>query len=219
MPVPPPTVSSADRLAQALLAQAKEEADRIRQAAAEEASRSIADAEVEATERREAATRMRDAEALRSQIAALALARLEARRQLLEVREQLIEAVFSRSAEALQSLRTRPEYASVLSRLVREGADALGGESLIVEVAPEDLPVAANVAASIATPALIVEPRARDALLGGCIVWRGDRRAFCDNTFSAVLSRNKPRLRALVAEWLWGDAAAAIGESGRASSK
>jgi V/A-type H+/Na+-transporting ATPase subunit E len=219
MSVPPPTLSSANRLADAVLAQANEEADRIRQAATAEASRSIAEAEAEAAARREAAAKMRDAEALRSQVAARALSRLEARRELLEAREKLIERVFARSAEALESLRTHHEYASVLSRLVREAVDALGEKSFIVEVAPEDLPVAEHVTASIATPELTIEPRARDGLRGGCIVWRGDRRAFCDNTFIAVLSRNRPRLRALVAECLWGDSAGVDGESGRASSE
>src|SRR6266542_101112 len=219
MSVPPPSVSSADRLAEALLAQAKEEAGRIRRAAVEEASRSIAEADAEAKARREAAARMRDAEARRSQVAALALARLEARRQLLEARERLIEGVFTLSAEALESLRTRPEHTSVLAQLTREGMDALGGESFVLEVASEDLPIAERVADSMATSKLVIEPRAREGLASGCIVWRGDRRAFCDNTFIAVLSRNKPRLRALVAEWLWGDSAGAIGESGTVSSE
>lgn len=219
MSVPPPGVSSADRLAQALLAEAKEEAERIRRAAAEEAGRSIAEAEAEAAERREAAARMRDAEARRSQVAALALARLEARRQLLEAREHLIERVFALAAAALEALRARPEYESVLARLVGEGVAALGGQSFVLEVAPEDLPIAERVAGSMASSNLAIETRAREGLAGGCIVWRADRRAFSDDTFVAALSRNKPRLRALVAHWIWGDSQGAIAESGRVSSE
>jgi V/A-type H+-transporting ATPase subunit E len=217
--MPSANPSSAARLAEAVLAQANEEAERIRQAASAEAGRLIAEAEAEAAERREAIVRTKSAEARRSQRAALALARLEARRALLQAREQLIEGVFARSAEALESGRTGPEYRGLLARLVREAVTALGGESFVLEVGPEDLAVAGEVAASMTTPERAIELRAREGLGGGSIVWRGDRRAFCEKTFSGVLARNKPRLRALVAEWLWGGSAEPSAESGGAASE
>jgi len=211
--------SGAARLAQAVLAQANEEAERIRQAAAAEASRLIADAEAEAGQRREAIHRAKNAAAERSQMAALALARLEARRAFLQAREELIENVFTLSAEALDSGRTRLDSQGMLVRLVREAVEALGGESFVLEVRPEELAVAGEIAASMTTPERAIELRAREGLGGGSIVWRRDRRAFFDNTFAGVLARNKPRLRALVAAWLWGSEAEAIAGLQGASSE
>ena len=113
--------------------------------------------------------------------------------------------MFARVTEALATLRKKPEYPGLLLQLVQEGMVTLAGEGFVVEVAPKDLPLAEQVPSSPTLRGKRVEVRAAEGIDGGCMVWRQDRGAFYNNSLASILSRQKERLRPLVATWLFGE--------------
>ena len=196
------TGASADILAKAIVAQAEQEAKKLRETAQAEARRILADAQAE-RERRHASESREEMERVRKQTATeLALARFQARRSLLGAREELIEAVFAELPNALDALRKDASYPRLLSELARHAIGVLDGERFIVAVAAEDKGAAERAMreAGIEKVDIETDPGVR----GGCVVWQADRRAYYDNSFAAIVAREKPRLRPMVAEWLWG---------------
>ncbi|HXR25899.1 MAG TPA: V-type ATP synthase subunit E family protein, partial [Candidatus Binataceae bacterium] len=109
----------ADVLAKAIVAQASEEAEKIRQAAHAEADRIIAEAHARAVERHAAENREEMDRMRKEMVTELALARFEARRLLLNAREELIEEIFAELPRALDALRNDPSYLRLLSQLAR----------------------------------------------------------------------------------------------------
>ncbi|MGD0074713.1 MAG: V-type ATP synthase subunit E [Candidatus Binataceae bacterium] len=198
---------SADVLARAIVAQAKEDAEKIRQAAQAEADQIIAEAQGRAVERHAAEGREQTDRIRKEMVTELALARFEARRRLLAAREELIEQTFAELPKALDALKQVPSYVQVLAQLVCEAIDALEGDRFVVMVAPEDMTVAEQaLRESEATrgEARKIDIEADSGMRGGCMVWQADRRAYYDNSFASIVGREKPRLRPLVAQWLWG---------------
>jgi V/A-type H+-transporting ATPase subunit E len=200
-----PEDSSVDLLAQAILGQAEAEAKKIRENAETEAAQIISEAEQEASRHREKASAAAAARVERENVSALAAVRLEARRRVLEAREELIERVFAGVKERLETLRRAPRYPPILVNLVREALDALEGEDFVVAVARDDYDLAKQALASAPIEGKRIDVRSDERVRGGgCIVSRSDGRALYDNTFSAIIARHHLRLRALVAEVLWG---------------
>lgn len=199
-----PQSPGAELLAQAVIARAQEEAEKIRAAARAEADTLIAEAEAEAARQRQIVAEEAKARALRERSQVLALAELEARRLFLHAREEPLERVFAHTAEALAALRKQPEYSGLLLQLIQEGIVTLAGEGFVVEVAPKDLSLAEQMLSSPALRGRRVEVRATEGINGGCIVWRQDRSAFYNNSLISILSRQKERLRPLVDTWLFG---------------
>lgn len=198
----PGGAAGADVLASAIIAEAEAEAVKTRETAKAEADRIIRDAEAEAAERHSSASREEMDRVHRETATELALAGFEARRQVLNAREELIEDVFNDLWTALDTLKKSDSYPRMLAVLAREALSALDGDEFIVEVAPGDESVARR--ALVDGRAEQLEIHADPAIRGGCIVWQRDRRAYYDNSFAAIVERDKPHLRPLVAEWLWG---------------
>ena len=196
--------SSVDLLTQAILAQGEAEAKKIREDAETEAARIISEAEREASRRQELAKTTAAARMQRENVSALAVARLEERKQILEAREELIERVFAKVKERLETLREAPSYLPVLVNLVREAIDALEGEDFLVAVAQQDYDLAEQALASAPIEGKRIEVRADDRVRGGCIVSQSDGRSLYDNTFDSIIARYRLQLRELAAQTLWG---------------
>ena len=200
-----PPDSSVDLLTQAILAQAEAEAEKTRENAEAEAARIISEAEREAARQQDLAKATEAARTERENVSTLATARLEARRQFLEAREELIERVFAQLKERLETARLAPSYSPLLLNLVREAVAALEGEDFVVAVAQQDYDLAKKALASVSIEGKRIEVRADERVrAGGCIVSQSDGRCLYDNTFDSIIARHRPRLRALVAETLWG---------------
>lgn len=200
-----PPDSSVDLLTQAILAQAEAEAKKTSESAQAEVARIIAEAEREAARRQELAKAATVARMERENVSTLAAVRLEARRQVLEAREELIERIFAEVKERLETLRRAPSYRPILVNLVREALGALEGQDFVVAVAQQDYDLAKDALASMPIEAKRIEVRVDERLRGGgCIVSRSDGHSLYDNTFDSIVARHRLRLRALAAETLWG---------------
>jgi V/A-type H+-transporting ATPase subunit E len=198
-----PENSGVEQLAQAVLAQAKAEAKKIKATAEAAAHQLVDDAERQAKRRQEDAAVAEAARVERQNAFVLAATRLEARRRILEAREQLVDRVFTAVEQRLRAIRKDPAYPRVLTKLVDEGVSALEGETLIVAVGSEDHNIASQALSAATTAGGRIEVRADEHIHGGCVVTQSDGRALYDNSFSSILERHRPRLRALVADTLW----------------
>ena len=201
-----PQFSGVEQLAQAVVAQAEAEAKKIRESAEATARQLVAEAELRASRQRENAAAANAARATRQKVSALAATHLEARREVLRAREECIDRVFGAVEQRLEALRREPAYARVLVSLVREAAAALEGDGeLLVEASAADYELARQVLNAAAIDSHRVAVRSDERLLkGGCIVRQPDGRALYDNTFGSIVARHRLRLRAAIAEMLWG---------------
>lgn len=112
-------------LARAIMTEAREEADRLRDEAREkaEAVRKRAQ-EQAAAERKSILDRAKeDADRLRSQSSATSL--LKARSRQLEQREKILNDVFAEARKRLETVRQRPDYGEIAAMLAREALTQL----------------------------------------------------------------------------------------------
>jgi V-type H+-transporting ATPase subunit E len=114
-----------DRLARAILAEAREESDEIRAKAREQTEAIKHRAEEEAASVRKSILERanQDAERLRGQ--AVATVQLEARSNQLGSREKLLERVFSEVHKRLAVVTERPDYDTIATQLLREALSEL----------------------------------------------------------------------------------------------
>jgi V/A-type H+-transporting ATPase subunit E len=200
-----PPEPSVEVLARAVREQAEAEAKKTKEAAQATAEEIIAEAEREASKEREKLRAAQVEQAKRQSVVRLAAARLEARRRILDAREELLDSVFAKAEERLFNLRKDPSYPRVLSNLVQEGVAALEGDSFVVSVMADDYDAAVRALDQAALGNKQIEVHRDDQVRGGgCIVSQADGRALYDNTLSAIVARHRMRARPLVAEALWG---------------
>ena len=197
--------SGAEQLAQAIVAQADAEANKIREDAKNAARDLVAEAQLQAAKQREEVASAEALRRARQSASALATAHLEARREVLRAREELIDRVFGAVEERLEALRSEPAYGRILVSLVGEAAAALESErELAVDVCAADYEFARQAlgTAPINNHRIVVRSDEQISR-GGCIVRQSDGRVLYDNTYGSIVARHRRRLRAAVAEMLW----------------
>lgn len=182
--------------AQQIQAEAQAQAGEIRQRAREQA-------EAERNSILERAAQ--EAERLRRQ--ATATAELKARTLQLEQREKLLDKVFDAARGRLASIQSRPDYAQVAARLVREALAQLALTRVTVRadaatrkaLEGKDLGQVAREAGAQAEFGDPLEDRI------GVIVESADGRVQYDNTFETRLERMQGALRSSVYQVLMGE--------------
>ena len=200
-------VEDGTEFSQAILDEAKQEADDIVNLARREAERILDGAreelaQIRAVEQSRAATQR--AKMRYRQI--IAAAELEARKQKLLKQEALIVAVEKRSEERLLRIRNENHYPEILIRLIREGLATLDGQAFEVIVAPEDRvyvteEVLKNLSQERGASVTLAEANLPE--ISGAIVQRADKRVRCDNTLQRIFERRKHEMRLLIARDLF----------------
>ncbi|MEW5939147.1 MAG: V-type ATP synthase subunit E family protein [Chloroflexota bacterium] len=112
-------------LARAIMAEARQEAERLHAEAGEkaEAVRKRAQEQAEAERKAILARAREDADRLRSQ--SMASAQLKARSMQLEQREKVLNDVFNEVRRRLESVKKRPDYGAIATALAREALTQL----------------------------------------------------------------------------------------------
>ncbi len=159
---------------------AKRQADAIRQAAIEDANRSVT--------------------AERNKM--LYLVRAENKEQLIRTRETAFENAFAKAKARLSALRADPEYPAVFERLFREAVATVGDEAFTVHVDPADEALCKKVLASLA---LSGEIRTDLATAGGVVVSMQDNTVVISNTVESRLERTKEHNRHTIHAILSGE--------------
>lgn len=194
---------------QAILDEARQEAEGIIDLAKREAERILDgardDLEKE-TQKEEPQSTTQMAKTRYKQL--VASAELEARKEELLAREKLIASVKNQVTERLLALRGESMYSTLLERLILEGLDSLDGDAFEILVAQEDRELIDQ--AFLDT--LQQKTKRSFALsstsipgITGAIVQRADGRVQCDKSLQGILQQRENEIRVEIANTLFGD--------------
>jgi vacuolar-type H+-ATPase subunit E/Vma4 len=196
-----------ERLAKAILQEAREEAAQVKAEAQEKADAIRKRAQEQAeSERAAILDRARqDAERLRSQ--SVASAQLKARSLQLEHREKVLDKVFEAAMQRLPSAQKRPDFDQIAALLLREALTQLRVDAAEVRADEitqkalkngilDDVSKELNVKITFGVP---LEAGV------GLVVEAGNRRLHYDNTLATRLSRLQGALRSSVYHVLMGE--------------
>lgn len=198
-----------DRLARAILAEAREESDQIRAQATEKAEAIKRRAQGEAASVRKSIIERanQDAERLRGQL--VATAQLQARSNQLESREKLLEQVFSEVHNQLEAVTKRSDYDAIATRLLREALAELRVDR--AEIRADDATREALMKGGLDE---VARERKGQYSFGsplqdgiGVVVTASNGKVQFDNTLETRLNRLQGTLRSSVYKVLMGDQA------------
>jgi len=200
-------VEDIEMLERAILTEARDEADQIKDEAKKkvDAIRKRAQEQAEA-ERKAMLDRAReDAERLRSQ--AVATAQLKSRSLQLEHREQLLDRVFKAVKEKLPEIQKRPDYDQIAAMLLREALQQLRVNKAEIRADKITQDILKNSALDEISKELKGQFTLAEALEEGTgvIVDAADGKLHYDNTLETRLNRLQSTLRAPVYKVLKGE--------------
>ncbi len=192
---------------QAVLAEAKQEADEIIDLARREADRildgareeleQICVAESPQTATQKAKTRHKHI---------VTAAEFEARKQEFLAQEKLIVEVQEQVKKRLLRIRDESLYPDLLAELIREGAAALASDGFEIIVAPEDrILVTDDLLSKLGQEtgsSLTLSEQSRPGITGA-IIQCVHKRVLCDNTLQGIFERQKSEIRSLIAQDLF----------------
>lgn len=201
------TEEDIEMLERAILTEARDEADQIKDEAKKkvDAIRKRAQEQAEA-ERKAILDRAReDAERLRSQ--AVATAQLKSRSLQLEHREQLLDRVFKAVKEKLPEIQKRPDYDQIAAMLLREALQQLRVNKAEIRADKITQDILKNSALDEISKELKGQFTLAEALEEGTgvIVDAADGKLHYDNTLETRLNRLQSTLRAPVYKVLKGE--------------
>ena len=198
-----------DRLARAILSEAREESEQHRAEAREKAEAIRRRAEEEAASVRKSILERANADAERLRAQAVATAQLQARSQQLGSREKLLVRVFSEVHKQLAAITKRPDYDAIATQLLQEA---------LVDLRVDK----AQIRADDATRKALMKgglDKVANQLKGqyefgaplqegtGIVVTAANGKLQYDNTLETRLDRLQGSLRASVYKVLMGDSA------------
>ncbi len=130
-------------------------------------------------------------------------ATLKAHQLLLQAKEELMQELFLEARQQLESMRDEAGYPELLQSIALQAIRELPGEIVWIQVRKDDQSLASETFCgnlsrlSDRKVDLFPDPA---AISGGCLVYSFDKKVLVDFSFSALLSRAKPRLRELLAK-------------------
>jgi vacuolar-type H+-ATPase subunit E/Vma4 len=202
-------VEDIQMLSQAILTEARDEADQIRAEAngKVDAIRRRAQEQAESERKTVLDRAKQDAGRLRSQ--AVATAQLKARFTELEHREKLLDGVFDEAVKQLEAVRRRPDYEAIVTSLLREALTQLKVDKALIR--------ADETAQKLLKKGVLEEISRQlkgEFTLGpvleegtGIVVEAADGKLHYDNTLETRLSRLQSTLRSSVYKVLIGEKA------------
>ena len=203
-------MSSADRIVEKIVGDARREADRIVGEARAYAERVVEEARRRARERIDSELSKYRASREEEARRALMEARVKARERWLKEREDLISQAIERVRERLARVVEEPGYVKALEQLIEEAAVSIGGGDLVVQLNERDakLPldlegVARRVKERTGVDTKIELSDRRVECMGGAIVMSRDGSFVYDNTLESRLARREAEMRLAAAKILF----------------
>ncbi len=204
--VPQPDISSlkqeiledARKKSELILNEARGHADSIKKQIEEEINHLLQRAKDEAESLKQTEIRRQRATAI-----------IENKMKRLNVKEEMINTVFSEALEKIDAMRGQPQYKELLMSLAVQAGKALDGGTLVVELSEEDKKMfdakaAAAKITQVTGNETVIEVKTKDFPLthkGGLIVHKGN--IFVDNTINSIFQRRKVKIRQQIAKKLF----------------
>lgn len=182
----------------ALEEQADAECDEITRAAGGQAEAVLAEAQAEADRIKAQRLKATDDVVQRKAGQAVNAAKLDNKKELAAVREQVVQRVFEDAAAKLGTLRSTKEYEGVFTALAEEALAGVDGDCTM-QVDPADVKLAEKVASSL-NASCKIDPSLETS--GGVVVSTEDGRVLRRNTFESRLAKSQEFTYARVSEIL-----------------
>lgn len=188
-----------------ILGDARSEARRIIEKAQRALDSQRKNAEMEASRLRHEIIRRKMEQIDKLRKREISIARIEAKRILLNTREKLISIVLDGVKQRLSVLRREPGYREVLLNLASEAVRSIGGAHVILRLSKLDEKIVdadfiTELVARLGERPKIEIRTDLDENQAGCIAVSSDYRMIFDNTFDARIRRFERVLRARIAE-------------------
>ncbi len=184
---------SAETLIAKIKEDAKEAVQDIIDEAKKQSQKMIKQAQSEAKSKAEIILQQGTSEKATIQRIKISQAQQEAKIQLMQAKERIIEECFQKAVERLKSLDDKT-YSKMIESLIKKGADQITGSYIIYTSKPLDALVAKKQNVSV---------KGTLTTYGGIILHSEDGRIIVDNTFEGILKRKKDILRVQVGRLLF----------------
>lgn len=203
-----PVEESIERLAQAVMSEARGEADQVLSEAKTKADGIRQQAQVQAASERQAILERAAMEAERTRRQAVASAQMKARMLELHHREKRLQDVFEAAGKKLSSVQAWKDYDEIALQLVREALIHLGSKSALVHADAKTQQAFTRAALEKLSKELNMKITVHEPLTRGTgvIVQTEDGRMQYDNTLETRLVRLQGTLRTSVYHILMGEA-------------
>jgi|SRR5271157_2105955 len=203
-----PVEESIERLAQAVMSEARGEADQVLSEAKTKADGIRQQAQVQAASERQAILERAEMEAERTRRQAVASAQMKARMLELHHREKRLQDVFEAAGKKLSSVQAWKDYDEIALQLVREALIHLGSKSALVHADAKTQQALTRAALEKLSKELNMKITVHEPLNRGTgvIVQTEDGRMQYDNTLETRLVRLQGTLRTSVYHILMGEA-------------
>jgi len=198
-------MAGAEKIVDKILEEAKSKADASIEKAKKEAAQILRSAEEEARNRQKVILDRAFEEAIERKKRMIAVGELEGRKEKLKAKQEVIETVFKKAVEELNSLPA-DEYEKVLTEMI---ADSVSGSNAEIILSEKDKKkVSSNFLKNInerldqmgKKAQLTISDESRN-INGGFILKEGD--VEINNSFEAILRMNRDQLEELVIEQLF----------------
>jgi V/A-type H+-transporting ATPase subunit E len=201
----------ADKITSKILEDANKTANEIKSGAQKEAESILQKAKEEAELKKQNILKKGEKDAEMEYNRIIAEARLNAKKKMLEERENLIKMAIEKLEKDLAKLPEKDDYKDVLLKLIVEGVFSVGGGELILQLNEKDYKLISDDALwAIEKEAeeklrktTILKRGAPVDIIGGCIIKTVDESKVYDNSLESVFERNLESIRAKVAELLF----------------
>jgi len=200
-----------DKIKSKILEDAKAEANKIISKAEEEKAKILEKAKEEAEKRKAEILKKGEKEAEMTKNRIISEAKLEAKKKLLETKEEIIEMAINKLKEELTKLPEQPDYKDKLIKLIKEGAISLGGGDLVVRLNKRDIELIDDSTLwnlekeveNITKKVTVLKKGEPVDIVGGCIIETADGLKSLDNSLEAIFNRNLNVIRARITEKLF----------------
>ncbi|ACV24286.1 V-type proton ATPase subunit E [Methanocaldococcus fervens] len=200
-----------DKIKSKILEDAKAEANKIISQAEEEKAKILEKAKEEAEKRKAEILKKGEKEAEMTKSRIISEAKLEAKKKLLEAKEEIINMAIEKLREELAKLPEQSEYKDKLINLIKDGAVSLGGGELVVRLNKRDMDIIDdsvlwNLEKEVEemTKKVTVLKKGKPVdIIGGCIIETADGLKSLDNSLEAIFNRNLDVVRARITEKLF----------------
>ncbi|AIJ06424.1 V-type ATP synthase subunit E [Methanocaldococcus bathoardescens] len=200
-----------DKIKSKILEDAKAEANKIISEAEAEKAKILEKAKEEAEKRKAEILKKGEKEAEMTKSRIISEAKLEAKKKLLEAKEEIIDMAIEKLKEELVKLPEQPEYKDKLVNLIRDGAVSLGGGELVVRLNRRDMDIIDDATLwylekeveNMTKKVTVLKKGEPVDITGGCVIETADGLKSLDNSLEAIFNRNLNVIRARITEKLF----------------
>jgi len=200
-----------DKIKSKILEDAKAEANKIISEAEAEKAKILEKAKEEAEKRKAEILKKGEKEAEMTKSRIISEAKLEAKKKLLEAKEEIIDMAIEKLKEELVKLPEQPEYKDKLVNLIRDGAVSLGGGELVVRLNRRDMDIIDDATLwylekeveNMTKKVTVLKKGEPVDITGGCVIETVDGLKSLDNSLEAIFNRNLNVIRARITEKLF----------------